>query len=98
LYYVPVHVVNVSVIHLNNNNNSDTEVPSYLDRTLQAVFHAAEIEKRQKYLAACQDIQAGFTPLCFSVDGMLGIEAGYLMCQLTVLFCVGSGRCPTGLW
>jgi len=36
---------------------------------------SAEGEKKCKYLQACQDQHATFTPLCVFVDGMLGSEA-----------------------
>ena len=35
----------------------------------------AEKEKREKYCSACLDRWALFTPVCVSVDGMLGREA-----------------------
>ena len=57
----------------------DTDAPSYQSRTPQAVLCTAETEKRRKYLAACHDHWARFIPLCFSVDGLLGTEAGYFM-------------------
>ena len=44
----------------------------------------------------CQDCWARFTPLCFSVDGMLGTEAGFLCADL-LMFYEGSGRSPTEL-
>ena len=34
------------------------------------VLGSAEVEKKRKYLQACQDRCATFTPLCVSVDGM----------------------------
>ena len=54
----------------------DSDAPSHQSRTSQAVLHTAEAEKQRKFLAACQDRRDGFTPLCFSVDSMLGTEAG----------------------
>ncbi len=36
---------------------------------------SGEVEKRMKYVAACQERRAQFTPICFSVDGMWGSEA-----------------------
>jgi len=38
-------------------------------------------------IAACLERQAGFTLLCFSVDGTLGTEAGFFMCQLADALC-----------
>ena len=43
-----------------------------------------------KYLAAYQERQAGFTPLCFSVDGMLKTEAVFLCTD--VLFAGARGH------
>ena len=34
-----------------------------------------ERDKKQKYSQACQNRKATFTPMCVSVDGMLGCEA-----------------------
>ena len=36
---------------------------------------AAESEKKRKYLDASVARRAHFTPLCFSVDGLVGVEA-----------------------
>ena len=46
------------------------------------------------YLAARQ---AKFTPLCFSVDGMLGTEAGYFVCRLADILC-RKWRSPMGCY
>ena len=48
----------------------DTDAQSYLSRTPKSVLLHAEIEKKQKYSAACCARQAHFTPLCFLVDGL----------------------------
>ena len=53
----------------------DTDVRSYCVRSPRNVLGSAEVEKKRKYLQACQDRLATFTPLCVSVDGMLGSEA-----------------------
>ena len=53
----------------------DTDAQSYLIRTPKSVLFGAEIEKKQKYSAACCACQAHFTLLCFSVDGLTGGEA-----------------------
>ena len=39
------------------------------------IIISAEKEKKTKYGAACEERHALFTPLCCSVDGMLGGEA-----------------------
>ena len=43
---------------------------------------SAESEKKRKYLLACHDRRADFTPLCVSVDGMLGSEAEFFLRRL----------------
>ena len=41
-----------------------------------------ERDKKQKYSQACQDRKAIFTPMCVSVDGMLGCEATAFLKQI----------------
>ena len=53
----------------------DTDAWSYLDRPPLDVLSATESEKKKKYHQACSDGMALFTPLCISVDGLLGREA-----------------------
>ena len=53
----------------------DTDAQSYRGRTPKDVLKGAEKEKKAKYSAACEERHALFTPLCCSVDGMLGGEA-----------------------
>ena len=60
----------------------DTDAPSYSSRTPQAVIQSAEVEKKRKYSSACQARRASFTPLCFSVDGVLGSEANFFLKRL----------------
>ena len=55
----------------------DTDVPSYRSHSSHAILQSAESEK--KYRAACLACWACFTPLCFSVDGVLGKEADYFL-------------------
>ena len=38
------------------------------------VLSAAESEKKKKHQQACIDRRALFTPLCISVDGLMGKE------------------------
>ena len=47
---------------------TDTDAPSYVSRPVAAVFAAAEEEKKRKYMAACEERRASFTPLVCSVD------------------------------
>ena len=60
----------------------DTDARSYCTRSPKDVLGTAEGEKKRKYLQACQDRHATFTPLCVSVDGMLGSEAEFFVRRL----------------
>ena len=60
----------------------DTDARSYHARSPRDVLGSAEVEKKRKYLQACQDRHATFTPLCLSVDGMLGSEAEFFVKRL----------------
>ena len=60
----------------------DTDARSYRAHSSRDVLGSAEVEKKRKYLQACQDRQATFTPLCVSVDGMLGSEAEFFVKRL----------------
>ena len=53
----------------------------HLPTAPEAVLHGAEVEKK-KYSEACLAHHASFTPLCFSVDGMLGTEARFFLRRL----------------
>ena len=59
----------------------DTDAPSYRSRSPDSVLHSAEVEKK-KYPFACVARRASFTPLCCSVDGMLGAEANFFLRRL----------------
>ena len=52
----------------------ETDAQSYWNRTPLAVLSSAECDKKKKHSQACQDWRANFTPLCVSVDGMMGHE------------------------
>ena len=54
---------------------TDTDAQSYVHRSPSDILAGAEKEKREKYGQACEDRRALFTPLCVSVDGLLGREA-----------------------
>ena len=60
----------------------DTDAQSYQSHSPQSVLASAEAEKKRKYSTACSDCRASFTPLCFSVDGLLGCEADVFLKQL----------------
>jgi len=55
-----------------------TDARSYHAHSPHDVLSSADGEKH-KYLQACQDQCATFTPLCVSVDGMLGYEAEFFV-------------------
>ena len=63
----------------------DTDAQSYCARSPKDVLGTTEGEKKRKYLQACQDRRATFTPLCMSVDGMLGPEAEFFVRRLEIL-------------
>ena len=60
----------------------DTDAPFYCSRSPQAVLSSAEAEKKRKHREVCLARHAGFTPLCFSIDGMLGTEADFFLRRL----------------
>ena len=60
----------------------DTDAPSYCSHTPPDVLRTTELEKKKKYLQTCQDRRAAFTPLCVSVDGLLGKEADFFIHRL----------------
>jgi len=60
----------------------DTDARSYLSHSPGAVLASAEAEKKRKYCDACTKRCATFTPLCFSVDGIIGDEAACFLKHL----------------
>ena len=48
--------------------------------------------KKRKYSAAFQARHASFTPLCFSVDGLLGNEACFFLRRLLELLAAKWGE------
>ena len=60
----------------------DTDARSYLNRSPLAVLSTAEGEKKRKYHQACTNRRAQFTPVCVSVDGMMGNEASRFVRRL----------------
>ena len=60
----------------------DTDAKSYLCHSPQSVLATAEREKKRKYSDACAAKHVCFTPLCFSVDGLMGVEAKTFMDRL----------------
>ena len=70
----------------------DTDAPSYRSRTPQDILRSAELDKKRKYLQACQDRRASFTPICVSVDGLLGKEADFFIHRLCDFLCAKWDR------
>eukprot|EP00978_Attheya_sp_CCMP212_P018414 scaffold50382_cov35-Attheya_sp.AAC.2 len=52
----------------------DTECPSQRGSDPGVILKCHEAEKKRKYLAHCECQHKHFTPLVFSVDGMMGME------------------------
>ena len=63
----------------------DTDAQSCHACTPHDVLCVAKGEKKQTYLLACQHQHATFTPLCISVDGMLGSGAEFFVRRLSNL-------------
>ena len=61
----------------------DTDAQSCHACTPQDVLCVAEGEKKQTYLLACQYQHATFTPLCISVDSMLGSGVEFFVRRLS---------------
>ena len=60
----------------------DTDAKSYGNSAPFDVLTRAEKEKKAKYTLACEERRAVFTPLCISVDGMLGRETDHFLRRL----------------
>ena len=60
----------------------DTDARSYLSHSPSAVLASAEAEKKRKYCDCCTEHCAIFTPLCFSVDGLVGDKAACFLKHL----------------
>jgi hypothetical protein len=55
---------------------TDTDCASSRDQDPRKILAQHERDKKKKYSVACADWRRHFTPLVFSVDGMVGVEAG----------------------
>jgi hypothetical protein len=53
----------------------DTDVKSYRKKEFAKVLEKHEKEKKDKYLQNCLEMQKDFTPMVYSVDGIVGREA-----------------------
>ena len=52
----------------------DTDAPSYINHSPSIIISNAERDKKVKYSRACESRHASFSPLCISIDGLLGKE------------------------
>uniref|UniRef100_A0A1X7UHG6 Uncharacterized protein n=1 Tax=Amphimedon queenslandica TaxID=400682 RepID=A0A1X7UHG6_AMPQE len=60
----------------------DSDAPSYRHMSPKAVLKSAETAKKNKYSSACESIHTSFTPLCFTIDGLVGVEANTFLKKL----------------
>ena len=60
----------------------DSDAPSYSHMSPKAVLRSAETAKKNKYSSACESIHTSFTPLCFTIDGLVGVEANTFLKKL----------------
>jgi len=54
---------------------ADTDAPGYRGQDPKKILARHEKEKKDKYLDACLERRRQFTPLVYSVDGLMGDEA-----------------------
>ena len=52
----------------------DSDSSSYCDKSPQSVLVTAERKKKRKYIAACESRHCSFTPLCLTIEGLVGTE------------------------
>ena len=62
---------------------TDTEAKSYSNRNPEDVLENCADEKRRKYSEASQEKHIAFTPLIFSVDGLMARESKIFLSRLT---------------
>ena len=53
----------------------DTDAQSYRKKEFAKVLEHHEKEKKDKYLRNCLEMRKDFTPMVYSVDGIVGCEA-----------------------
>ena len=71
---------------------ADTDVPTYRGMASSKVLARHEKEKKSKYLAVCLEHRQHFTPLVFSVDGLMGCEASAAVKRLASCLSTKWGR------
>ncbi len=54
---------------------TDTDTKSYRKKDFGKVLLQHEKEKKDKYLQTCLELRKDFTPMVYSVDGIVGHEA-----------------------
>ena len=65
-----------------------TDALSYLHHIPGRVLLNAKVEKKNRYVDACATRRAHFTPLCFSVDGLVGSEATCFLKSMACRFSI----------
>ena len=60
----------------------DTDAQSYVGRSPTEILITGERENKAKYAEVCLERRALFTPLCVSVDGLLGCETSSFIKRL----------------
>lgn len=73
----------------------DSDAPSNHSKSPAQVLRDAEKEKR-KYGPICESRHSSFTPLCVTVDGLVGTEMYVFISRLSVVYQL-SGINPTML-
>ncbi len=71
---------------------TDTDAPSYGNRSTEKILAAHEKEKDDRYGIACRVQQKDFTPLVYSVDGMPGKQARSAERRLAQILAAKWGR------
>ena len=61
----------------------DSDAPSYLTKPPNQVLHDAERDKKAKYGPICELQHSSFTPLCVTVDGLVGGETSLFLKRLS---------------
>ena len=61
----------------------DSDAPSYRNIPPAQVLRKAEQEKKSKYNPICERRHSSFTPLCVTVDGLMGTEMSIFLKHLS---------------
>uniref|UniRef100_A0A1X7TRV7 Uncharacterized protein n=1 Tax=Amphimedon queenslandica TaxID=400682 RepID=A0A1X7TRV7_AMPQE len=60
----------------------DSVSPSYRYMSPKAVLKSAKTAQKNKCSSACESIHTSFTPLCFTIDGLVGVEVNTFLKKL----------------